>query len=77
MQEDGWLAKAKILASLNHPNIMKFICCNKYETEYSWGHFIAMEQMETSLGSFIRKLRVYIICLYSCYGFSSETLQYS
>ena len=35
MQEDEWLAEAKILASLNHPNIVKFICCNKYETEYS------------------------------------------
>jgi serine/threonine protein kinase len=57
MQEDEWLAEAKVLASLNHPNIVKFLCCNKYETAHSWGHFIAMEQMETSLGSFMRRLK--------------------
>ena len=57
MQEDEWLAEAKILASLNHPNIVKFLCCNKYETEHTTGHFIAMEQMDTSLGSFIKRLK--------------------
>ena len=57
MEEDEWLEEAKILASLNHPNIVKFLCCNKYETIHSWGHFIAMEQMETSLYSLIKRLK--------------------
>jgi hypothetical protein len=39
MEEDEWLVEAKILASLNHPNIMKFFYCNKYETTHSWRHF--------------------------------------
>ncbi|KAG0620858.1 hypothetical protein M758_4G250000 [Ceratodon purpureus] len=57
MQEDEWLAEAKILSSLSHPNIVKFLCCDKYENTSSWGHFIAMEQMEFSLASFLRRLK--------------------
>jgi serine/threonine protein kinase len=57
MQEDEWLAEAKILASLNHPNIVKFLCCNKFETEHTRGHFIAMEHMDMSLGSYIKRLK--------------------
>jgi serine/threonine protein kinase len=57
MQEDEWLEKAMILASLNHPNIVKFICCNKYEKKYIRGHFIAMEQMDTKLGSLIKRFK--------------------
>ncbi|KAG0581362.1 hypothetical protein KC19_4G245200 [Ceratodon purpureus] len=57
MQEDEWLAEAKILSSLSHPNIVKFLCCNKYENTSSWGHFIAMEQMEFSLASHLRRLK--------------------
>ncbi|KAG0579444.1 hypothetical protein KC19_4G099300 [Ceratodon purpureus] len=56
IQENEWLREARILARLNHPNIVKFLCCNKYEETHSWGHFLAMEQMETNLGFFIKRL---------------------
>lgn len=51
--EDGILTEARILASLNHPNIVKFICCG-HDSKNS-RHFIAMEQMETGLHSVIKK----------------------
>lgn len=54
IQEDEWFAEAKILASLNHPNIVKFLYCNNCETEHASGHFIAMGQMDTNLGSFVK-----------------------
>jgi hypothetical protein len=34
---------------------VKFICCNKYETIHTKGHYIPMEQMKTSLCSFIMR----------------------
>ena len=54
VREEEILAEAKILAHLNHPNIVKFICCG-HDSENSWCHFIAMEEMERGLHSVIRK----------------------
>ncbi|KAG0576703.1 hypothetical protein KC19_5G101300 [Ceratodon purpureus] len=50
---DEIFAEARILACLNHPNIVKFISCG-HDRENSW-HFIAMEHMEASLCAVIKK----------------------
>jgi serine/threonine protein kinase len=54
VREEEILLEARIMACLNHPNIVKFICWG-HETENAWCHFIAMEQMERGLHSLIRK----------------------
>ncbi|KAG0576705.1 hypothetical protein KC19_5G101500 [Ceratodon purpureus] len=54
VQEEAILAEARILARLNHPNIVKFICWG-HDTDTTWCPFIAMEQMERGLHSVIKK----------------------
>lgn len=46
--------EAAILASLNHPNIVKFFCCG-YESEGDRKCFIAMEILEMSLTELINR----------------------
>jgi serine/threonine protein kinase len=42
-----------ILASVNHPNVVKFICCCRKQEERKC--FIAMELLDTSLEELIKK----------------------
>jgi serine/threonine protein kinase len=59
--------EAGILACLGHPNLVKFICCGKFDethegnvdgsNEVSMNLFLVMELMETSLSDLLKKQR--------------------